>query len=162
VDDPNKQTRVLGYARCSTAEQTSEGMSLEAQVSRIRGWADGVGAQVIEIVRDGGVSGSTPLPVRSGGSRIAALLDATNPDADAVVVLKLDRLSSDATEIMALLKRFRSAKVGLVSVTEDLDLSTRHGRNKARATAIYTELDKELHPSKSTGLWRVIRGSMPF
>jgi hypothetical protein len=66
---------------------------------------------------------------------------------------------------VALLKRFRSSSVGLVSVDEGVDLNTEDGLAKAGRDTflgeLRKELDKELHPSKGVGLWRVIRGSMP-
>jgi site-specific DNA recombinase len=136
--------RVVGYARCSTAEQASEGMSLETQVSRIRAWADAVDAEVVDVVTDGGVSGSKPLAERAAGKRIADLLDARKPDADAVVVLRLDRLGRDAAETLTLLKRFRSGKLGLVSVADRLDLGSPHGRAMAGVTAVFSELERAL------------------
>ena len=69
---------MVGYVRCSTAEQASDGMSLDIQESRIRAWADALAAEVVEIVSDGGVSGSKPLAERNGGKRIATLLDAVD------------------------------------------------------------------------------------
>jgi DNA invertase Pin-like site-specific DNA recombinase len=144
VAEETLTTRAVGYARCSTAEQASEGMGLETQVSRIRAWADAVDAEVVEVVTDGGVSGGKPLAERAGGKRIAALLDARKPDADAVVVLRLDRLGRDAAETLALLKRFRSGKVGLVSVADRLDLGTPHGRAMAGVTAVFAELERAL------------------
>ena len=99
---------------------------------------------VVEMVSDGGVSGSRPFPERVGGKRIAALLDARRPGADAVVVLRLDRLGRDAAETLALLKRFRAGKVGLVSVADRLDLATPQGRAMAGVTAIFSELERAL------------------
>jgi DNA invertase Pin-like site-specific DNA recombinase len=119
-------------------------MSLETQEARIRSWADATGAQLVEVVSDGGVSGSKPLSDRAGGKYIAALLDARRPDANAVVVLRLDRLGRDAAETLTLLKRFRSGKVGLVSIADRLDLATPQGRAMAGVTAIFSELERAL------------------
>jgi DNA invertase Pin-like site-specific DNA recombinase len=119
-------------------------MSLQAQESRIRAWADAVGAIVVEVVTDAGVSGSKPLAHRAGGSRVAALLGGRRPDADAVAILRLDRLGRDAAESLALLKRFRTSKVGLVSVADRLDLGTPQGRAMASMTAVFAELERDL------------------
>ena len=62
---------VIGYTRVSTAEQVAEGMSLQAQESRIRAWCEAQDAQLIEIVRDEGVSGTKLLADRTGGRKIA-------------------------------------------------------------------------------------------
>jgi DNA invertase Pin-like site-specific DNA recombinase len=116
---PSHLLKVTGYARVSTAEQAADGLSLDAQEARIKAWCEATGAELVEVVRDEGVSGSKLLAERPCGRRIAHLLDARRPTADAVVVVRMDRLGRDAAEQIALLKRFRSGKVGLVSaVTE--------------------------------------------
>ena len=136
--------RIVGYCRCSTAEQASDGMSLDAQENRIRAWADAVGAEITEMVTDAAVSGSKRLADRPGGQKIATLLDARNPKVDAVAVLRLDRLGRDAAESLALLKRFRTGKLGLVSVVERIDLATPHGRAMAGVSLVFAELERSL------------------
>jgi site-specific DNA recombinase len=136
--------RAIGYTRVSTVEQATEGMSLDAQESRIRAWAEATGAKIIEIVRDEGVSGTKVLGERAGGRRIAGLLDARRPDVDAVVVVRMDRLGRDAAEQLALLKRFRTGKVGLVAIAQHIDLATPHGRAMAQIGAVFAELERSL------------------
>ena len=51
-------------------------MSLEAQESRIRTWAEATGAEVGETARDEGVSGTKLVAERPAGQRIAKLIDA--------------------------------------------------------------------------------------
>jgi site-specific DNA recombinase len=136
--------RVVGYTRVSTIEQATDGMSLDAQESRIRAWAETTGAKIVEIVRDEGVSGTKVLGERAGGRRIADLLDARRPDVDAVVVVRMDRLGRDAAEQLALLKRFRTGKVGLVAIAQQIDLATPHGRAMAQIGAVFAELERSL------------------
>ena len=71
--------RVIGYCRVSTAEQASEGLSLDAQEARIRAWCEATGAKLVEVVREEGVSGSKLLGERPGGRQIAQLLDSRRP-----------------------------------------------------------------------------------
>jgi DNA invertase Pin-like site-specific DNA recombinase len=142
--------KVLGYARVSTAEQAAEGMSLEAQETRIRAWCEAQGAELVEMVRDEGVSGTKLLGERSGGRAIADLVDARRPGADAVVVVRMDRLGRDAAEQIALLKRFRSGKVGLVAIAQQIDLATPHGRAMAQIGAVFNELERALIAERTT------------
>lgn len=146
----NGKVRLVAYLRCSTAEQATEGVSLEAQEARIRAWAEAVDAEVVDVVADPAVSGGKPLADRPGGGRIAALLDSRKPEADAVVILRLDRLGRDAAESLTLLKRFRSSKVGLVSVADRLDLGTPQGRAMAGMAAVFAELEKGLIAQRTT------------
>lgn len=55
---------------------------------------------------------------------MASLLEARNPDVDAVVVARLDRLGRDASEALSCLRKFASGSVGLVSIADRIDLST--------------------------------------
>jgi site-specific DNA recombinase len=119
-------------------------MSLDAQRSRIAAWCEATGAELVEVIEDAGVSGSKNLSDRAGGKRIAKLLDARKPDVDAVVVLRLDRLGRDAAETLALLRRFRTGKVGLVSITDRIDLGTPQGRAMAQMGAVFAELERAL------------------
>jgi site-specific DNA recombinase len=142
--------KVIGYTRVSTTEQATEGMSLEAQDNRIRAWADAMGHDVVDVVSEEGVSGTKLLADRPAGQRIAKLLDARNPGIDAVVVVRMDRLGRDAAEQIALLKRFRTGKVGLVAIAQQIDLATPHGRAMAQIGAVFNELERALIAERTT------------
>lgn len=142
--------KVIGYTRVSTAEQASEGLSLDAQEARIRTWCEASGAELVEVVREQGISGTKLLTERPGGRHIAHLLDARRPKADAVVVVRMDRLGRDAAEQIALLKRFRSGKVGLVAIAQQIDLATPHGRAMAQIGAVFNELERALIAERTT------------
>jgi len=154
---PSDLLKVIGYARVSTAEQASDGLSLEAQESRIRAWCEATGAGLVEVVREEGVSGTKLLAERPGGRRIAHLLDSRRPNADAVVVLRMDRLGRDAAEQIALLKRFRSGKVGLVAIAQQIDLATPHGRAMAQISAVFNELERALIAERTTEALSMLR-----
>lgn len=141
---PTRSFRVIGYCRVSTVEQATEGQSLGAQENRIRAWCEAQDAELVEIIRDEGVSGTKLLGERPNGRRVSHLLDARRPSADAVVVVRMDRLGRDAAEQIALLKRFRSGKVGLVAIAQQIDLATPHGRAMAQIGAVFNELERAL------------------
>lgn len=141
---------VVGYCRVSTIEQASEGMSLDTQESRIRAWCEAQGAELVEMIRDEGISGTKLLAERPGGRRIAHLLESRRPSADAVVVVRMDRLGRDAAEQIALLKRFRSGKVGMVAIAQQIDLATPHGRAMAQIGAVFNELERALIAERTT------------
>lgn len=134
----------MGYCRVSTQEQASEGMSLDAQEARIRAWAEAMGHEVVEMVTDEGVSGAKLLADRPNGHKVAQLLDARKPAVEAVVVVRMDRLGRDAAEQIALLKRFRAGKVGVVAIAQQIDLATPHGRAMAQIGAVFAELERAL------------------
>jgi len=141
--------RVIGYVRCSSAEQAADGLSIEAQHDRIRAWCAATGAELVEMVVDAGVSGTIPLDRRAGGTRIAELLDARRPSVDAVVVVRLDRLGRDAGETLTLVRRFTNGPLGLVSVSDRLDLfdraRARHGGSRSGVRRVGARLDRGAH-----------------
>jgi len=87
--------RVIGYARVSTERQAEEGLGLEVQEAAIRAWARAHHHRLIGIVRDEGVSGTLEAEEREGLTE--ALNAAAEGRADALVVLRLDRLARSLT-----------------------------------------------------------------
>jgi len=146
----NTTPRVVAYLRCSTTEQATDGMSLAAQESKVRAWAEAIGAEVVDVITDAGVSGTRPIADREGGARVMALLDSRKPAADAVVVARLDRLGRDAAETLTLFKRFRTGRVGLVSVVDRIDLATPQGRAMAGVSAVFAALERDLIAARTT------------
>jgi site-specific DNA recombinase len=96
------------------------------------------------VIEDAGVSGTREISRRPGGATIAALLDERRPTVEAVVVVRLDRLGRDAAETLQLLKRFTAGRIGLISITERLDLTTPQGRAMAGVAAVFAELERAL------------------
>lgn len=160
--------RAVGYIRCSTVEQAIEGLSLQAQSSRIAAWCEATGAELVEIIEDGGVSGTRPLTDRLGGARIASLLRARNPGVDTVIVARLDRLGRDAAETLSYLRQFARGSLGLVSVADRIDLSTPQGRAMAQMSAVFSELERELIAQRTADALgelrsrRQVYGAIPF
>src|ERR1700730_9224120 len=115
--------RLVGYVRCSSVEQATDGWSIDAQRSRIEAWCEATGAQLERVVVDEGISGTRPLHERPGGREIADLLAARRPSVDAVAVVRLDRLGRDAAETLTCLRRFTKGQLGLVSIADRVDLS---------------------------------------
>ena len=101
--------KVFGYIRVSTAEQASNGDSLDTQRQQIIGYAMMKGWQVSDFFVEGGVSGSVPLADRPGGCR---LLAAVKPG-DVVVTPKLDRMFRSASDALATLEEMKDQGVGL-------------------------------------------------
>lgn len=133
--------RAIGYVRCSTAEQAQDGLSLDAQRSRIATWCEAMGCELVDVIADAGISGSRALADRPGGARIEELLQARRPAVGAVVVARLDRLGRDAAETLNCLRRFANGAVGLVSVADGIDLGSPQGRAMAQMSAVFAELE---------------------
>src|SRR5215471_9049237 len=116
--------RAIGYVRVSTDRQADQGVSLESQESKIRAMATVQGAEIAELIVDGGESGRDLR--RPGMERLLQLVDERK--VETVIIAKLDRLTRSVKDLAELLERFERRGVALVSVTESLDTGSAAGR----------------------------------
>lgn len=116
--------KAIGYVRVSTEKQADFGVSLEAQTEKVRAMAVVQGADLVEVIADGGESAKSLN--RPGMVRLLSLVDAGA--VDTVVIAKLDRLTRSVKDLAELLERFTRRGVSLVSVAESLDTGTAAGR----------------------------------
>ncbi len=116
--------QTIGYARVSTDRQAERGISLEAQEAKIRAMATVQGADLMEVVVDGGESAKSLN--RPGLQRIMTMVN--RGKVQAVIVAKLDRLTRSVKDLCGLLELFEKRKVALISVAEALDTGSAAGR----------------------------------
>src|SRR2546430_8486622 len=114
----------IGYVRVSTDKQADHGVSLEAQEAKIRAMATVQGAEIVELIVDGGESAKDLN--RPGMERLLALVDERK--VQTVIIAKLDRLTRSVKDLAELLERFQRRGVSLVSVAESLDTGSAAGR----------------------------------
>src|SRR5437879_5144635 len=116
--------RAIGYVRVSTDKQADHGVSLEAQEAKIRAMATVQGAEIVELIVDGGESAKDLN--RPGMERLLAMADERK--VQTVIIAKLDRLTRSVKDLAELLERFQRRGVSLVSVAESLDTGSAAGR----------------------------------
>jgi len=114
--------KAIAYARVSTAEQAEVGYSLEAQRRKLSGYAELYGIEVLRVEVDAGESARSLD--RPGLRR--ALADLRRGRADALLVVKLDRLTRSVRDLAELLD-VHFKKRALISVEEKVDTSTAGG-----------------------------------
>jgi DNA invertase Pin-like site-specific DNA recombinase len=132
--------RVLGYARCSTAEQQASGLGLAAQETAIRAECDRRGWDLIEVVKDEGESGkSLARPGLQGAlRRIAAR------DVDGLVASKLDRISRSVADFADLLEWFNGAGATLLAIDVGVDTSTPGGKLVCGVFSAVSEWERDV------------------
>jgi site-specific DNA recombinase len=118
--------KVVGYIRCSTEEQASGGVTLDAQRSKLEQYARLHDLELVEVVADAGVSAKSLD--RPGLARALGLLEAGT--AGGLVVAKLDRLSRSVRDWNALIDDYFGDRAGktLMSVSDSIDTRTAAGR----------------------------------
>ncbi len=131
----------IGYARVSTDEQAREGVSLEAQVARIRAYAQAKELELADVLTDEGISGKT-----LDRPALRELLQrCERGEVGHVVVVKLDRLTRRTRDLLALVDDlFLARHIELHSVSESLDTSTPHGRFVLTLFGGLAQMEREL------------------
>jgi DNA invertase Pin-like site-specific DNA recombinase len=131
---------IIGYVRCSTGFQATEGVTLAAQEEKIRAYAVMNGCTVSGIYTDAGISG------KKTGNR-AALADAINQACKrkcALVVYSLSRLARSTKDAITLSERLDKSGADLVSLTEKIDTTSASGKMVFRLLAVLAEFERDL------------------
>jgi putative DNA-invertase from lambdoid prophage Rac len=95
--------KVYAYIRVSTAEQASNGESLDTQRRRAIGYAMMKGWDVAAVFVEAGVSGSMPLADRPEDRKLLAAVE----PGDAIITPKLDRMFRSASDALGTLEELK-------------------------------------------------------
>ena len=160
--------KAIGYLRCSTQEQADSGLGLDAQATRIRAYARMKGLD-LDIITDAGESGGKPLGRREGGQ---LLLDAIRQrKADAVVLLRLDRMFRNASDCLTVTENWERSGISLHVVDlggNAIDTKTAAGRFMLVVLAGAAEMERNLTRERTKSAMAIKRangkrvGSTPY
>jgi site-specific DNA recombinase len=144
---PQTTTRkVLGYVRCSTKGQADDGVSLEVQEARVRAYAVAKGWTIDSVIVDSARSGKNlKRPLLS-----KLLADVKADKIEAVICLRLDRISRSVRDLLELLELFDKHKVAFVSVQESVDTSSSMGRFVYTLLGAVAELERATIADRTT------------
>lgn len=131
--------RVFGYVRVSTELQASEGVSLEAQESKIRAWAMLEDAEVAGVWVDAGLSGGRA----DNRPQLQAALSAVTAECGVLCVYSLSRLSRSTADTLAITSRLEKAGADLVSLSERIDTTSASGRMVLRMLSVLNEFERD-------------------
>jgi DNA invertase Pin-like site-specific DNA recombinase len=130
---PNR-TRLVGYIRVSTERQArrrsaadrqaEDGVSLEAQRTRLVAYSVAMDVELVTIIDDPGKSAKSLN--RPGMVRALAMLEAG--EADGLLIPKLDRLTRSVRDLGDLVERYFASRFALVSVGDSIDTRSASGR----------------------------------
>jgi DNA invertase Pin-like site-specific DNA recombinase len=144
---------VIGYIRVSSEEQAASGLSLESQRERIRAYCHARGWELAEIVTDAGWSARTLE--RPGMDSVLRLV--RERLVDAVVAVKLDRLTRSVRDLHELLRLSAEHGVGMVSVTENMDTASAAGRLMLTMLGAMAEWEREVISERTVAALAVKR-----
>ncbi len=159
----------IGYARCSTQEQADSGLGLEVQEERIRAYCTMRKLTLLDIVTDPGVSGGKPLAKRDGGNQLLSAI--AKQKAQAVVMLKLDRMFRNAGDCLNTVERWERKGVAVHVVDlggNAIDTTSAAGRFMLVILAGAAEMERNLTRERTRAAMAVKRangqriGSVPY
>jgi len=136
---PKGKVKYYAYLRVSTEEQARGGVSLGAQEEKCRAYVELVDGELVDVLVDAGLSGKT---LERPALREA--LERVEAEGDALIVYSIDRLSRSTLDFLSVVSGLRDAGRGFVSVREQMDGSTPHGRFAMSILAALAEMEREM------------------
>lgn len=153
-----QRTRTVGYVRVSTDKQADHGCSLEAQRTKLEGYAALYDLELIEVVVDAGVSAKTLD--RPGLARVLAML--ARGEVEAVLVAKLDRLTRSVRDLDTLISEHFARGPALLSVGEQIDTRSAAGRLVLNVLASVSQWEREAIGERTSTAMRHLSASGGF
>ena len=136
----NSRTRTVAYLRVSTDKQADHGVSLDAQRAKVRAYAELFELDLVAVEVDAGFSAKSLD--RPGLDRVLGMLRAGT--ADALLVVKLDRLTRSVRDLCDLVDRyFRDGRYALMSVGEQVDTRSAAGRMVLNMLTVIGQWERE-------------------
>lgn len=132
--------------RVSTEEQT-RGYGLDVQDDACREYVDRKGWKIADVYKDEGVSGS--LTKRPGFDRLMS--DVKAGLVDVVVVHKFDRVGRTGRAFWRWIWQLEDLEIAIVSVTQDIDTTTTHGKFMLQQYAAIAEMEYNLIRERTQG-----------
>lgn len=136
-----RKKKCYTYTRVSTAAQT-EGYSLEAQVERLREYAEYRDLQIVGEYCDAGKSGKSI----KGRPAFQKMMDDIVNGKDGisyVLVFKLSRFGRNAADVLKSMQLLNDYDVDLVCVDDAIDSSTQGGRLTLAILSAVAEIERE-------------------
>lgn len=151
-------TRAVAYIRVSTEKQATEGNSLDAQKEKLRLYAQLHELEIVSYEVDAGVSASTlerPALQRA--------LETLKNGADALIVVKLDRLTRSVRDLCDLVETyFAAGQKRLMSVGEAVDTATASGRLVLNILMTVSQWEREAAAERTAAVMQHLKTTGMF
>lgn len=141
--------QAIGYARVSTEQQASEGVSLEAQKARIQSWCEVNGYELTAVYVDAGISGKSMEKRKGLQDALAALKKGM-----ALVSYSLSRLARSTKDALVIGELVASKKADMVSLSEQIDTTTAAGNMMFQMLAVLAEFERKVIGERTANAMR--------
>jgi site-specific DNA recombinase len=150
--------KAIGYLRVSTVEQAESGLGIADQQARIEAYCKLRRLELVRTVTDNGCSGGKPLAMRPGGKKMLAAL--RRREANAVVILKLDRGFRNAADCLATVEDWERKGITLHIVDlggNAIDTASAAGKFMLTVLAGAAEMERNLARERTRAAMDVMR-----
>lgn len=154
----------IGYIRVSTSDQADSGLSLSYQEKKIRSYADAMDITLVDVISDAGFSAKSLS--RPGMIEILKMIKAKL--IDAVVILKLDRLTRSVKDLGTIIEEIERNGIALMSVLDSINTNTANGRFCLNIVASISQWEREAIGERTAAAMQVKKaagqlvGSVPY
>lgn len=128
--------KAYGYARVST-----QGQDLEIQLKQIQDYAKFREIELVGIFQD---KASGKDINREDFKRMLKTLEANPQGVNAIIISKLDRMGRSLLDLINTTKWLESQQIGLISITNSIDTTTKEGRLFFYIMGALGEYEREL------------------
>ena len=136
----NTPTRVVGYIRVSTEGQADGGVSMDAQRAKLTAYCTALDLVLVAVEADAGLSAKSLE--RPALQRALGML--RDGQADALLVVKLDRLTRSVRDLGTLVEDyFATGRWALLSVADSIDTRSAAGRLVLNVLASVAQWERE-------------------
>lgn len=143
--------KAIGYIRVSTEEQAESGLSLTHQRAKVEAYCLATDLELVEVVEDAGQSAKSMN--RPGILR--ALEAVKTGKVDALVILKLDRLTRSVKDLGTLVEIFDKTGAALVSVQDSINTQTAAGRLVLNVLGAVAQWEREAIAERTSAALQV-------
>ena len=143
-------TKAIGYIRVSTDKQAEQGVSMDAQREKLEAYATLYDIELIDLVVE---QGSAKCLKRDG---LQEALGRLGVDADALLVVKLDRLTRSVADLGRLVETYFQDHA-LLSVGEQIDTRSAAGRLVLNVLASVSQWEREAIGERTSAAMQYMR-----
>lgn len=130
--------KAIAYVRVSTEKQAEEGVSLDAQLAKIKAWASLNEYEIVDVYSDEGISGSS-LNKRDGMLKALSRVK----KGMAFVCYSLSRISRDTVDTIQISRTIEKAGADLVSLSEKIDTTGASGKMIFNMLAVLNQFERD-------------------
>jgi DNA invertase Pin-like site-specific DNA recombinase len=129
--------RVVLYSRVST-----DGQSVENQIAELEQVAMRQGWQIVEVLRDKGISGTKDRTKRPGLDRLLSMV--ARKEVDLIAAWSVDRLGRSLQNLVSILAELHAKGVDLYLHQQGIDTTTPAGKAMFQMMGVFAEFERSM------------------